>query len=178
VALYETAMAYMAMPMANVMASGKSPGRFGLRGPGGLAPNRGFAAQDGMIIITVGTNGQFRKLCAMLGHAQWAQDERFTTPMLRSRNEAALNVLMSDIIRTRPRAHWMAELDKVGVPNAPVHTPLEAFNHPQMKASGLLQAGTEGGSQQISLPLKFDHTRLPYRNRAPKLGEHNDLLKA
>ncbi|MEQ1889997.1 MAG: CoA transferase [Alphaproteobacteria bacterium] len=177
VALYETAMTWMAMPMANVMATGKSPGRYGLRGPGGIAPNRGFTAQDGVLIITVGTNGQFRKLCAMLGHPEWADDERFGTPMLRSRHELALSQLIGDVIGTRPRAHWMAELEKIAVPHAPVHTPLEAFNHPQTQASGLVQQGVDGATAQIALPLKFDHARLPYRHRAPKLGEHNDLLK-
>jgi len=177
VALYETAMTWMSMPMASVMATGKSPGRYGLRGPGGLAPNRGYQASDGVMIITAGTNYQFRKLCAALGHSEWADDERFTTPRGRSKYETEMSTLIGDVIRTQPRAHWMAELDKVGVPNAPVHTPVEAFNHPQTQASGLLQKAADGSVAQVTLPMKFDHARLPYRHRAPKLGEHNDLLK-
>ncbi|MFZ5932265.1 MAG: CaiB/BaiF CoA transferase family protein [Pseudomonadota bacterium] len=178
VALYETAMTWMSMPMASVMATGKSPGRYGLRGPGGLAPNRGYQASDGVMIITAGTNYQFRKLCAALGHPEWAQDERFTTPRGRSKYETEMSALIGDVIRTQTRAHWMRVLDEVGVPNAPVHTPVEAFNHPQTQASGLIQGSADGSSPQVALPLKFDRARLPYRHRAPKLGEHNDLLKA
>ena len=178
VALYETAMTWMSMPMASVMATGKSPGRYGLRGPGGLAPNRGYEASDGVMIITAGTNYQFRKLCAALGHPEWAGDERFTTPRGRSKYETEMSGLIADVIRTQTRAHWMRVLDEVGVPNAPVHTPVEAFAHPQTSASGLLQKGADGSVAQVTLPVQFDHHRLPYRHRAPKLGEHNDLLKA
>lgn len=177
VALYETAMTWMTMPMSSVRMSGKSPGRFGLRGPGGLAPNRGFQASDGMLIITAGTNYQFRKLCAALGHAEWAEDARFATPRDRSNHELELSRLMGDVIQSNTRAHWMAALDRVGVPNAPVHTVKEAFEHPQTAASGLMQPGADGSTAQIMLPLKLDQARLPYRHRAPKLGEHNDLLK-
>lgn len=177
VALYETAMSWMTMPMATVRMTGKSPGRFGLRGPGGLAPNRGFQASDGILIITAGTNYQFRKLCAALGHAEWAEEARFATPRDRSKHELELSKLMGDVMLANTRAHWMAVLEGVGVPNAPVHTVLEAFEHPQTEASGLMQKGADGSTPQVTLPLKLDSARLPYRHRAPKLGEHNDLLK-
>ncbi len=177
VALFETAMTWMAIPMASVMTTGESPGRYGTRGPGVLAPNRGYDASDGVILITAGTNYQFRKLCAVLRHPEWAEDERFKTPMLRLRNEAAMSRMIGEIIRTQPRVYWMEELDRKEVPNAPIHTPAEAFNHPQTQASGLIQGAADGASPQIALPLKFDHMRLPYRHRAPHLGEHNDVLR-
>lgn len=177
VALFETAMTWMSMPMASVMATGKAPGRYGTRGPGGLAPNRGYNASDGVMIITAGTNYQFAKLCAALGHKEWAEDERFKTVAARGRNEPEMSRLIGSVIQTNTRAYWMDRLNEVGVPNAPIHDPIEAFNHPQTAASGLIQGSADGASPQVALPLKFDHQRLAYRHRAPKLGEHNDLLK-
>jgi len=177
VSLYETAMSWMTMPMASVLANGKSPGRYGMRGPAGLAPNRDFHASDGDILITVGTNQQFRNLCKALGHSEWAGEERFATSATRSRNDKDLSALLNQVFATRSRAEWMQVLNDAGVPNAPVHDPVEAMNHPQVKASGIVQGATDGASPQVLLPLKFDHSRPAYRHRAPNLGEHNDLLK-
>lgn len=177
VALFETAMTWMSMHVSSTLATGKMPGRYGIRGVPGTAPNRSYAASDGPMIITANTPPQFRNLSATLGHPEWANDERFTTPVLRSQNDAELSRLIGSVIQTNTREYWMDRLNEASVPNAPVHTPLEAINHPQLAASGLLQGAADGASPQIVLPLKFDHQRLPYRTGAPMLGEHNDLLK-
>lgn len=177
VALYETAMAWMTMPMASVRATGKAPGRYGTRGPGGLAPNRTFEASDGAMMITAGTNYHFRKLSQVLGHPEWAEDEKFATPRARSLNEVEMSGNIGAVIATRSRAHWEKVLNAANIPNAPLHTPVEAFNHPQAQVSGMLQPGEDGAGIQIALPLKLDGARPRYRRRAPKLGEHNTELK-
>ena len=81
------------------------------------------------------------------------------------------------VISTHPRAHWAEVLNAANIPNAPLHTPVEAFNHPQAHVSGMLQPGEDGAGEQIALPLKLNGARPRYRKRAPRLGEHNGLLE-
>lgn len=176
VALYETAMAWMTMPMAAVRATGKAPGRYGTRGPGGLAPNRTFEAADGAMMITAGTDYHFGKLSRALGHPEWADDEKFATSRARSKNETEMSANIGAVIANHPRAYWAEKLNAANIPNAPLHTPVEAYHHPQATVSGILQGGEDGSELQVALPLKLNGKRPPYRRRAPKLGEHNDIL--
>ncbi|MBV1876998.1 MAG: CoA transferase [Pseudomonadales bacterium] len=176
VALYETAMAWMTGAMGGVAKTGKVPGRFGTRGPGGLAPNRGYEAADGTIMITAGTNYHFGKLCRALGHEEWVEDERFKTAMSRHKNEVEMSGLIGAVVATQSRAYWMDKLNEVNVPNAPIQNPVEAFEHAQAKVSGILQPAEDGAGVQVALPIKFNRKRLPYRHRAPELGQHNEVV--
>ena len=178
VSLFDTAMGWMTLAMSTVMVTGKTPGRYGTRGPGALAPNQGFAAADGMIMITAGTDPQFTRLAQALGCPQWAHDERFNSARTRAENAVELCQQMEDVIATESRSVWMERLNEANVPNAPIHTPLETFEHPQIQASGLLQGSEDGAARQIAIHLTIDGKRLPYRRRAPALGEHNALLSA
>ncbi|MBV1906424.1 MAG: CoA transferase [Pseudomonadales bacterium] len=176
VALYETAMAWMSGSMANVARTNAVPGRYGTRGPGGLAPNRGYETSDGTLLITAGTDYHFGKLCRVLGHPEWATDDKFVTSRDRFQNEVLMSSKIGSVIATQSRAYWMEKLNAVNVPNAPVQTPLEAFNHPQAKQSGILQVAEDGAGVQVAIPLKLNGQRLPYRHRAPGLGEHNNIV--
>ena len=176
VSLFETAVGWMSFNMSSVMQTGKAAGRYGTRGPGGLAPNRGYEASDGVLLITAGTNAQFRRLADVLGLPELAEDERFGTPVSRSRNEEAMSEKIAAVIRTETREYWMKKLAAAAVPSAPIHTPVEAFHHPQMQASGMIQSALDGSVDQIALPFKLEGERPPFRQRAPDLGEHNDLL--
>ena len=80
------------------------------------------------------------------------------------------------VIRTQNREHWMTRLSAAAVPAAPIHTAIEAFHHPQMQASGMIQSAPDGSVDQIALPFKLEGKRPPFRKRAPDLGEHDDLL--
>lgn len=177
VALFETAMAFMTLPMANIIGTGKYTPRGGMLGGAGVAPNRAYETQDGSLVVIALTERQFRNMCAALGHAEWIDDPRFASNPLRWRNEAELRRLMNDVLRIGTRAHWTALLDKAGVPSAPVQTPIEALNHPHTQAGDLVRGSADGASPQVLLPVKFDHKRPAYRHRAPQLGEHNELLK-
>ncbi len=177
VSLFDTAMGWLTMAMSSVMLTGIDPGRHGTRGPGAVIPNQGFETADGMIMIMAGTDPQFHRLAEALGRSEWATDERFASAPARSAHAEELSGLMADVLATRPRADWMRTLDAVNVPNAALHSPREALEHPHTLASGVLQSGEDGSAQQIALPLSLDGKRLPYRRRAPGLGEDNHLLE-
>ncbi|MEE4283276.1 MAG: CoA transferase [Pseudomonadales bacterium] len=175
VSLLDTALGYMSLSLTAAAITGKAQGRHGLAGPGGLVPNEGFETADGVLIITAGTDAQFAKLCAVLDHPEWAQDERFNTAGGRHRHASLLRELLSASLGTRTRAQWMELLDARGVPNSPVFAPLETLEHPQTQACGMIQAGSDGGAPQIRLPIKLDGERFLRSSHVPKPGEHNHL---
>ena len=175
VSLLDTALGYMSLAMTAAALTGKSQGRHGLGGPGGIVPNEGFATADGVLVVTAGTDVQFAKLCTVLDHPEWAQDERFSNSRARHKNAAALRELLASQLRTRTRAEWMALLDARDVPNSPVYEPLEALEHPQTQACGMIETGVDGRAPQIGVPIRIDGRRVLRDHRSPEPGEHNDV---
>ncbi|RYG69828.1 CoA transferase, partial [archaeon] len=72
----DTSLAWMTMYAAQYLASGKMPGKNG-SGQAGIVPYRAYRTADGDLVVAAGNDGLFRKLCAVLGHAEWAGDPRF-----------------------------------------------------------------------------------------------------
>jgi formyl-CoA transferase len=116
----------------------------------------------------------FARLAEVLGHPEWAADERFQTSPARSVNRATLNPLIEAAMAAEPRAHWQARLDAVGVPAAPIQTVDEVLAHPQTEAVDLLQPTPDGALKLTGLPLSFDGERPPLRHPAPDLGADTD----
>src|SRR3954453_17755134 len=76
VSLFESSLAMLANVASNYLAGGKDGGRYG-NGHASIVPYTTYSAADGMMSIAVGSDAQFAKMSAVLGHPEWAQDPRF-----------------------------------------------------------------------------------------------------
>jgi crotonobetainyl-CoA:carnitine CoA-transferase CaiB-like acyl-CoA transferase len=100
-ALLDTQVSVLANQALGWMASGKVPHRMG-NGHSNLVPYQAFACGDGDLVIAVGNDSQFRKLCTVLGLAL-ADDPRFATNPGRVTNREALIPLVAPRSRAGPR---------------------------------------------------------------------------
>ncbi|MEP9378671.1 CoA transferase [Aquabacter sp. CN5-332] len=175
--LYDTSLGWTAMAMAQYQATGKVPSRTGLKGIS-VVPNGGFHTADGLLVITVGTDVQFRSLCGAVGRAELADDPRFVTNADRRANETALLAILGDIFPTRTRAEWCEILGAAGVAAIPVQNLAEAAESEQTAASEMLQDCPGDELKLIGLPLRFDGERPKPRWPAPKQGEPIHQLKS
>jgi len=167
--LYETTLSWMNTATVGYLATGQVPKRRGTENVS-LAPYKAYLAADDYVLIACGNDNLFRRLAGVLGHAEWADEARFATNPERVKNREALNGLIGDIIRTRPRADWVAAMDRVGVPCAPLQRVDEVVDHPQTKALGMLQPTPDGKMTLMGLPLSFNGTRPPLRKGPSSLG--------
>ena len=170
--LFETALAWMTIPIAIYMASGEVQDRLGTEAVM-LAPYKAYKASDSYLIIAAGNDNLFRRLSDLLGHAEWADDPRFATNPARVQHRKTLNGLIGDIIGQKPREHWIEVLEAAGVPCAPLQTVDEVIKNPQTAALGVIQRSPDGAVSTVGLPLSFDGQRPPFRRRAPALGQDN-----
>jgi crotonobetainyl-CoA:carnitine CoA-transferase CaiB-like acyl-CoA transferase len=171
--LFETALGWLAGHFAGFRVSGDLL----VRNPTGsnrVVVFQAFDAADGQVIIAAANDRLFAKLAAELGHGEWADDPRFRTNRDRQANKDILIAMIVEIVRQRPCAHWVARLEAVGVPCAPINDLRQVEALPQTAALGIMQTAPEVGIDFVGLPLSFDGQRPPIRRRAPKLGEHND----
>lgn len=167
--LFETALAWMTVPIANALASGREPGKSGSETPM-LAPYRAFRAADGDVVIAAGNDNLFARLCNVLGHPEWSSDPRFLDNAGRVAHRVDLNAMIEEVVALRPVAHWVAALGTAGVPVAPVHGVGEVLAHPQTEATGMLIATPAGEMRLVATPISFDGLRPAVRSAAPALG--------
>jgi crotonobetainyl-CoA:carnitine CoA-transferase CaiB-like acyl-CoA transferase len=170
--LFETALGWLAGYFAGFRVSGDLP----VRNPTGsnrVVVFQAFDATDGQIIIAAANDRLFAKLVGELGHPEWANDPRFRTNPDRFAHKEVLIPMIEEIVRERPRAHWIERLEAVGVPCAPINDLRQVEALPQTAALGIMQSAPEVEIEFVGLPLSFDGQRPPIRRRAPNLGEHN-----
>jgi len=167
--LFETALSWMAVPVAMRLASGRDPGRTGSEAAM-IVPYKAYRAADRYLVIAAGNDNLFRRLCGVFGRTEWADDARFASNAARVENRQALNALIDAIVVEHPASFWVALLDAAGVPAAPLQAVGEVLAHEQTKALGMLQATPDAEMQFVGLPLRFDGERPPIRRAPPTLG--------
>ena len=79
-------------------------------------------ADDGRIILAVGSDAQFRDLCAVLGCSTLVNDQRFISNTERVRHRLALVELLAEPAAQRERNALLQELMAAGVPAGAVRT--------------------------------------------------------
>lgn len=178
--LIEAGLQQLCWHAAIHFATGESPG------PSGSAhilatPYQAFPTQDGYIIVGGANEKNWERIAQVLGRPEWLEDPRYRLNADRMRHRDTLLPAMSEILSTRPSAHWLAEFDKAGVPAGPVHSVGEALSHPQTLARGMVveQQHVEAGAiKTIGLPVKLSATPAQYLRPSPRLGEDTRALLA
>jgi crotonobetainyl-CoA:carnitine CoA-transferase CaiB-like acyl-CoA transferase len=174
--LYETGLAWLKGHFASYRASGEVPERH-RTGSKRVVPFQGFETKTGTIIVAAGNDRLFAKLATVVGHPEWAKEERFTTNAARVANKSALLGELDAIFLTRTKGEWIDLLEAGGVPCGPIHTLPEAVTQPQALALGIIQRLPGDDYDVVSLPLSFDGQRPPIRRAPPRIGEHDAELK-
>lgn len=172
--LFDCQLSMLANLGGQWLAGGSEPKRMGNAHPT-IAPYESLPTAEGDLVLAVGNDGQFQRLCDALAHPEWAQDPRFKCNADRLANRSALRLELTATLASAPCAHWLTKLDAAGVPAAAVHSVPEALNHAQAQARGMLQPldpTRPDGRLGVASPLKLSAT--PVRNRLPppRLGEH------
>lgn len=177
-ALFDTQLAWLINQGAAFLMTGQVPPRRGNDHPS-IVPYGTFPAADKAFIIACGNDGQFQRLCAVLGNAALAHDRRFKTNAGRVENRDALKRAMRQLTIMHDADHWLAALEAVGVPAGPIQDMGEAFAHPQAKAREMIvemphAASASGVARLIANPIRYSHTPVSYRYAPPQLGEGQD----
>jgi crotonobetainyl-CoA:carnitine CoA-transferase CaiB-like acyl-CoA transferase len=171
--LYEGQLAILTHQALHYFAKGEEPRRMGSAHPS-IAPYQAFRAADGYIIIAVGNDRLFAKLCEALGRPELSRDERFASNEARVRNRRQLVRELEALLRREGLSHWLRVLGEAGVPCAPVRKVGEALGDEHVRSRGMLAHVPFGGAliPQLLFPSLFDGLRPPVRLPPPRLGEH------
>jgi CoA:oxalate CoA-transferase len=137
VALFDCQLALLENAIMRYTTTGEIPGPMGARHPS-ITPFEAFATQDGHVIIAAGNDGLFVKLAQALNRPDLADNRLFKTNPLRNQHQQALKVEIENVLRTGSTEHWIAVLEKAGIPCGPVNNVAQALAHPQTAARNML----------------------------------------
>jgi crotonobetainyl-CoA:carnitine CoA-transferase CaiB-like acyl-CoA transferase len=160
----------------NYLVTGVAPQRLGNAHPN-IVPYQVFATSDGHIIVAVGNETQFARMCEVIGRRELARDERFATNAARVNNREPMVAILHGIFATRTTRDWLEALERAGVPCGPINTVADVFANPQVKARGLrleLPHPTLGAVPSVANPIKYSATPISYRSAPPTLGADTD----
>ena len=176
-AMLDVQAAMLANQAMNYLLTGRTPRRNGNAHPN-IMPQQVFQCRDGEVVLAVGNDGQYAKLCEVLARPQ-LHDARFTRNAGRVRHRDELLGLLATIFSEWSRADLLAALGKAGVPSGPINTIPEALADPQLAHRGVLvdiAHPVAGQLRQVANPMLFSAAPITYNRPPPGLGEHTSEI--
>lgn len=178
-ALLDVMSAVLANQNMNYLISGKPPVRLGNAHPN-ISPYEVVPTSDGHLILAVGNDGQFKRLCTILGIPAVAEDERFATNKARVANKVEVRRIVTAETEKWQKRDLLSACETNAVPAGPINSIEEMFADPQVQASGLkIDLTDDKGTviPSVRTPIVLSETPLRYERPSPRIGEHgNEIL--
>lgn len=178
--LYDSATSALVNIGSNYLMSGKIPQRLGNH-HANIVPYQTFKTADGEMVIAVGNDNQFKKLCQLMGKPEFMEAERFQTNPSRLEHRNELVPLLQEVFLTKSTAYWQEQCKQNKIPCGPIYDLAEVTNDPQLRARNMFIACEHpiaGNVKMIGSPLKFSRTPVEVRHHPPDAGEHTDEILA
>ncbi len=173
-ALLDVQSAVLANQNMNYLISGKPPVRLGNAHPN-ISPYEVVPTADGFLILAVGNDGQFKRLCKILGIDAIADDERYATNKARVAHKLDVRQIVSTETLKWMKRDLLTACESNAVPAGPINSIEEMFADPQVQARGLridLEAADGTVIPGVRTPIVLSETPLRYNRPSPRLGEH------
>jgi len=174
VCLFDTVIASLSHYAQIYLVNGNTPPRRGTWGNGGM-PAGVFRCSDGELMLVVGNDAQFARTASVLGAPQLATDPRFVKNNDRVINDKEIMAIFAGLFLKNSVGHWLAELEKAGVPCGPVNDFAQMFADPHVRARGMEVKVEHPFKPHLSLirnALSLSETPVTEYRAPPLLGEH------
>ncbi len=173
---YETGLQFIAPALLEYGVNGRVMTRMGNRSPH-AAPHGAYSCrgEDRWCVIAVCSDDEWRTLCGVVGHREWAEDARFVTLAARRAHEDELDALLSAWTARHTPREVMEILQAAGVRAGMVNRLGDLFSDPQLAHR---QTWRELAHPELE---RFHYEAPPFilsqtpavLRPSPLLGEHN-----
>jgi crotonobetainyl-CoA:carnitine CoA-transferase CaiB-like acyl-CoA transferase len=174
-ALFDTAVTMVGFHAMNYLVSGDEPTRFG-NNSRDTVPTAALETADGPIFVACANDRTWQRMAVrVLERPDLAEHPDYANTRERTRNRDTLMAIVGDILRTRPRAWWLARMREAGVPAGAINSIAEAFGSEEMRARDLVHAiphPVVGTVPNIRLPFQLHGTPLADPVAAPGFGQN------
>jgi len=176
--LFDVGVASLAHLGLRYLTGNGQPKRHGNRLPM-VAPSDAYPCRDGRVMLIVGNDLQFRRLCDLLGRPELAADPRFATNPMRLANAAALDEQLCQALAGIGMHDCVERCAKANVPCGPINDIEGVFADPQVKAREMVRWVAHAAGDQtpvIASPVRLSESPPACVTGAPALGQHNTVL--
>ena len=173
--LYDSAIALHQPHAPNYFSAGLKPKLVG-NSHGSLAPYSNFPTKGRNIVVGAGNDGQFRKLCQMLGKPELADDPRFKTNKDRVAHKPELEAELRALTKDRDGESFATELMQNGVPSGAVLEVPDVMEHPHTKHRNMVWE--KDGYRNVGNPVKLSRTPAGMRSKPGKFGTDTKAVLA
>ncbi|MCF6094948.1 CoA transferase [Microaerobacter geothermalis] len=176
ISLFDSQIAILANVASNYLISGNIPKRYGNQHPN-IVPYQVFKAKDGEMVIAVGNDRQFEKLCQLMNREELSKDPRFSTNSSRLENRETIIPILQEELMKKGVKEWQVLLNEAGIPNGPINNMEQIFQDPQVEARQMKITMPHPTAEMVSLvgsPLKLSRTSVEYLRHPPLAGEHTE----
>ena len=173
-ALFEVGVHAMVNVSQGVLTTGQPARRHGNAHPH-IVPYQTFEAADGLMVLAVGNDEQWRRVCQALGDPERGDDPRFAKNPARVLHKSDVVAWLASRFAEAPRAHWLERFRAARVPAGAVREVHEVVRDPALEARGMIapRIKVAGGETDLfQMPWRIDEVRPPLRLPPPALGEH------
>jgi crotonobetainyl-CoA:carnitine CoA-transferase CaiB-like acyl-CoA transferase len=168
--LLDSAVCVMANQALNYLTTGNPPQRTGNYHPN-LTPYQVFECRDGHIIIATGNDGQYQRLCDILGLPKMASAPEYLKNANRVENREDMIAKLSARTVLMSKGELLTACEAKGVPAGPINSMDEVFADPQV-VHRQLQVNLDG-IPSVRSPFMFSDAELKLDRPSPKLGDNS-----
>src|SRR5437764_4318483 len=176
--LLEAMLSMLDFQASRWLMSGQVAPQAGNNHPTGI-PTGVFETKDGHINIAASGNEIYGRFCTAIERPDLITDARFATSRARSTNRDTILEVLMPVPRQKTSTEWIKLLNDAGVPCGPIYKINESFADPQVQHLQMAQpvhSSALGDLTILGHPVSHGEKRLPLRNAAPELGEHNEEI--
>ncbi len=173
VSLMQAAVSGLVNQATNWLVGGHVPQRMGSAHPN-IAPYGTIyrTADEEAILLAVGTDRQFARLCAILDIGNLPNDERFATNAARVRHRTALDTRLAPAIAEWPRDDLLDALDAQSVPVGAINDMRQVFEQPLAQAMTVPFGDAPTGLRTTAFDAHASDDVLP----PPHYAEHTETV--
>lgn len=165
-----------ALQTSEYFGTGAAPKKLGSAHPRN-APYQAYKTKDSYLVIAAGNDRLWFEVCQCIGQPALVDDSRFKSQLDRARNQRALAELIQPELLRETTSHWLVEMDKRGIPCAPINTFPDVLEDVHAKAMGLvteISLPNGGTTRTTRFPLGISDFEFSVTRPPPALGEHRD----
>lgn len=173
--IYEAVLAVMENVITEQDRGGHVRERSGSALPG-IAPSNAYPTADGdTIIIGANQDSLFRRLTALMGQPELADDARFRDHRARGRHQEEIDGIIGRWTRTRPARALVEELAQAGVPAGLTYRARDMLEDPHFEARQSITRVPDQRLGTVAMQNVFPKLSASpggIRHTGPGLGEH------
>jgi crotonobetainyl-CoA:carnitine CoA-transferase CaiB-like acyl-CoA transferase len=176
-ALFETTVYLVGQHMAQMAVTGRAAQPMPVRISAWAIYDVFETRDNDHVFVGIVSDGLWQKFCDNFGLAELGADPRYKANNDRVAAREVLLPQVRDLFKSFTKAELIPQLERTGLPFAPIGKPEDMFDDPHLAASGGLGATTlpDGRATRLPiLPIEMDGRRPSQGGSLARPGEHGE----